>query len=313
MLQQLYKKNQHKHHHPQTATNTPSAPSIYQIIHFIMLPATFSVKGYAAITFKDAKDNMGASTIWSTLMKIQKYYPEKLKLYFSSTRGGQDTTTNDDPLVTSAIMNMIKGCVDTCQIKESKGASISLLLGTCYEYKVPFGISSDDVGHRSIILTLPFPMAGCYMMSAAFEGSLKRGGSREYYMVDISLDIYIGQLSDEQYKKSLSQGIKVYPFKLNHPEYFPKADSSESEFTTEPSDDEDGEPPMAPRKRSKSPLSTMKKRGVMKKKKHSGVNRRLLDAFNMVAKQANTSPPKDAGKGQPGDNSGNNDSASAPE
>ncbi|UTQ50576.1 MAG: glycoprotein [Tomato betanucleorhabdovirus 1] len=257
-----------------------------------MLPANFSVKGYAAVTFKDAKDNMSASTIWSTIMKIQKYYPKKIDLCFSSTRGGQDKTTNEDPLIASAIMNMVKGCVEACQIKESKGAAMSLLLGRCYEYKVPFGISSDDIGHKSIILTLPFPMSGCYTMSAKFDGSIKKDNKREHYMVDVSLDIYIGQLSDEQYLNSIDQGVVVYPFKLNHPEYYPRADSSESEPTTDQSEeDEPDKQKRVPRKRSKSPAYNTKKRGISKKRKSQGINRRLLDAFNAVARQGQGSTP----------------------
>uniref|UniRef100_A0AAU6MWB5 Matrix protein n=1 Tax=Beet leaf curl betanucleorhabdovirus TaxID=3118959 RepID=A0AAU6MWB5_9RHAB len=249
-----------------------------------MLPATFSVKGHAAITFKDSKDSMNAASIWEAIMKIHKYYPEKVLLSMSTTRGSQDKVTQNDPLVTSAIMDMIKGCVDTCQIKESRGASINLLLGNCYEYKVPFGISSDDTGHRSIILTLPFPMSGCYTMNAAFDGAIRKNKLKEYYMVDISLDIFIGQLTGDQYSSALSRGIKVYPFKLNHPEYYPKTDSSESEFTTEPSDDDTETPPNAPKKRAKSPTHIMRKKLITKKKRTSGVNRKLVDAFNAVAR-----------------------------
>uniref|UniRef100_A0AAU7E089 Matrix protein n=1 Tax=Sambucus betanucleorhabdovirus 2 TaxID=3141830 RepID=A0AAU7E089_9RHAB len=248
-----------------------------------MIPASFSVKGYAAITFKEAKESMDAQTIWTTLMKINKYYPEKTQLFFSTTRGSTDKTAVDDPLTSSAIFDMIKGCVETCQIKESKGSSISLLLGSCYEYKVPFGITSDDTGHKSIILTLPFPMTGCYAMSASFDGSIKRGGQREHYMVSISLDIYIGKLDEEQYHKSLAKGVQVYPFKLNHPEYYTRNESSESEFTTDQSDEETPSTPKTA-KQSHKPISyNPKKKGIVKKKRPSGINKRLLEAFNTVA------------------------------
>uniref|UniRef100_A0AAU7DZ19 Matrix protein n=1 Tax=Sambucus betanucleorhabdovirus 4 TaxID=3141832 RepID=A0AAU7DZ19_9RHAB len=251
-----------------------------------MIPASFSVKGYAAITFKEAKENMDSSTIWTTIMKINKYYPEKTQLYFSTTRGGQDKTAIDDPLTSSAIFDMIKGCVDTCQIKESKGSSISLLLGSCYEYKVPFGITSDDTGHKSIILTLPFPMAGCYAVSAAFDGSIKRGGFREHYMVSIDLDIYIGKLDESQYHQSLAKGVQVYPFKLNHPEYYTRADSSESEFTTDQSEEEEPSTPKAGKQPQRSAAYNPKKKGITKKKRPSGINRRLLEAFTAVAGQS---------------------------
>uniref|UniRef100_A0AAU7DYY3 Matrix protein n=1 Tax=Sambucus betanucleorhabdovirus 1 TaxID=3141829 RepID=A0AAU7DYY3_9RHAB len=248
-----------------------------------MMPASFSVKGYAAITFKDAKEHMDAQTIWTTIMKIYKYYPERMQLYFSATRGGQDKTTVEDPLTTSAIIDMIKGCVETCQIKESKGSAISLLLGSCYEYKVPFGITSDDIGHKSIILTLPFPMAGCYAMSAAFDGVIKRGSMREHYMVSIALDIYIGRLDADQYQQSLAKGVQVYPFKLNHPEYYTKADSSESEFTTDPSEDEGPVPSDTGKSPHKAVLYRPRKKGITKRKRPSGINKRLLEAFNAVA------------------------------
>uniref|UniRef100_A0AAU7E084 Matrix protein n=1 Tax=Sambucus betanucleorhabdovirus 3 TaxID=3141831 RepID=A0AAU7E084_9RHAB len=251
-----------------------------------MLPASFSVKGYAAITFKEAKENMDSQTIWTTIMKINKYYPEKTQIYFSTTRGGQDRTTIDDPLTASAMFDMIKGCVETCQIKESKGSSVSLLLGSCYEYKVPFGITSDDTGHKSIILTLPFPMIGCYAINAAFDGSIKRGGLREHYMVSIDLDIYIGKLDENQYQQSLAKGVQVYPFKLNHPEYYTRTDSSESEFTTDQSDEEAPSTPKTTKQPSHPTSYNPRKKGIAKRKRPSGINKRLLEAFNAVAGQA---------------------------
>uniref|UniRef100_A0AAU7E1W7 Matrix protein n=1 Tax=Sambucus betanucleorhabdovirus 5 TaxID=3141833 RepID=A0AAU7E1W7_9RHAB len=259
-----------------------------------MIPASFSVKGYAAITFKEAKENMDSQTIWTTIMKINKYYPEKTQIYFSTTRGGQDKTTIEDPLTSSAIFDMIKGCVETCQIKESKGSSISLLLGACYEYKVPFGITSDDTGHKSIILTLPFPMTGCYAISAAFDGSIKRGGYREHYMVSIDLDIYIGKLDESQYHQSLAKGVQVYPFKLNHPEYYTRADSSESEPTTDQSDEEAPSTPKNTKPHQRSAAYQPKRKGIVKKKRPSGINKRLLEAFNAVAGQ-NQKPDTDPG------------------
>ncbi|AZN18349.1 putative matrix protein [Zhuye pepper nucleorhabdovirus] len=228
-----------------------------------MNPSSFSVKGVAAVTFKKKKEGMTSSKIWNLIAKVCSHYPDKVQVMYSSKRGSDDKRTVEDPLVRSAISDMIDGCIETCEVKAAVGQSMNLLLGSCYEYRVPLGTRSVDTGHETILLSLPFPMAGCYVISSNLEGSIKKDGEREHYMVSIELDIYINNIDMDKYNKLLSFGMRVYPFKLNHPSYYTNPASSDSEPATDTSEGEGSDHSRSEgvllKKRRRSPRPIIKK------------------------------------------------------
>ncbi|DBA08164.1 TPA_asm: matrix protein [birds-foot trefoil-associated virus] len=204
----------------------------------MMNPASFSVKGCASITFGEQKDQMSSSKIWSMLANIWSYYPEKVSVYVSHQRGATEKTLVSDEKIKEALYNLVGGCIETCNVQSAVGSSMNLLLGQCHEYRLPFGTRSSDVGHNTILIPLPFPLDGCYVIHASFDGVLKKRTGKEHYMAEMDLDIHIGSLNSQTYSQLLQRGIKVYPFKLKHPEYFEDGNSSGSEFTTDMSDSE---------------------------------------------------------------------------
>ncbi|QJQ80125.1 matrix protein [Sowthistle yellow vein virus] len=205
-----------------------------------MEPATFNIKGTISLTFPSQKEGMDASKIWTLVSKIWSLYPKKIQLFFSAKRGLDKGELVSDKVTIEAIKDLISGSISTLDIHSASGSSMSLYLGACHDYRVPFGVRSSDVGHDTIIFTLPFPLEGCYTASARFDGSIKRDtADREHYMMSIELEIYIGKVDMIRCEELIKTGYKVYPFKIMCPQYFQSAEMSESEFTTDASDEEE--------------------------------------------------------------------------
>ncbi|DAF42452.1 matrix protein [Bacopa monnieri virus 2] len=198
-----------------------------------MNPSSFSIKGHVGITFKQRRDNMAALTLWGIISKVWSLYPEKITMYFSASRSGADKTEVEDPLIATAIQKMMSGCLKMYNTKCSVGRSVSLFLGDCYKHSLSFGTTSKDTGHETIILTLPFPMKGCYTVNAEVSNYFKKDGIKEHYMMSINIEAYIGDMDQEGYTTAISQGICVYPFMLEHPEMFSDNRASDSETSSD--------------------------------------------------------------------------------
>ncbi|DAF42300.1 TPA_asm: M [Plectranthus aromaticus virus 1] len=214
-----------------------------------MRPASFSVKGSISMTFRDKKEGMTSNTIWNLIVKIWEMYPERVSISFSSTRGAPDSSPVLDPLTISAIQKMIQGSICTYSKICSVGRSMNLILGECSRYTITFGTQAHDTGHETILLTLPFGMKGCYKISASVDNYIKKDKAKEFYIMMLSLDIYIGELDDKGYEDAARQGMKVYPFMIEHPEFFSMPETSDSDGASDPSEDKTGETALKKKKK----------------------------------------------------------------
>nr|UPN49228.1 matrix protein [Black currant nucleorhabdovirus 1]CAG4997680.1 matrix protein [Black currant nucleorhabdovirus 1] len=229
---------------------------------FVVVPGSFSIKGRVSLAFSKQKSDFSSSKMWDTVKKLTALYPEKIKMTYAVSR--------DDKAMSSAVpaeetsydvMNdIIGGCILTNKIFLSYGKSTDLLIGDCHKYTIPFGSSSDDTGHTTIFFPLPYPMDGCYKISAGFKGKFGSRSAKEPYILTADLEIYISSLSQEKYDQGVSEGYKVYPLMKYHPEHFPNSDTSDSEHTSDQSEAEELETSqMSASKKRKSPSPRGKK------------------------------------------------------
>lgn len=209
--------------------------------------------------FSKKKPDMGSTKVWSIIKKLIDTYPNKISILFSSDRnevGAKQDDMSDNKI--KVLPDLIEGCIHTNNIHAACSKSISLALGDCYEYTVPFGVRSEDTGHTTVIVRLPYIMEGCYTLTAAFSGKVGSRSTREHYSVVMDIEVYLGTIDVGRYTQYIGEGYKVYPMQIHHPEHYPKSEGSESEWTSEQSGDDT--PPPSKRK---SAL-----RRIIKKKRH---------------------------------------------
>nr|UZG94633.1 matrix protein [Paris yunnanensis betanucleorhabdovirus 1] len=229
-----------------------------------------SLKGHVAVRFNSYKKDLNASKLWSIVKSIINMKPKKIIITYAATRSAlKDNKEIQDPEVKEIIFKILDGCVETESPNISGGKVMDLFLGQCSSYTLPFGTSAMDTGHVSILMPLPFVEEGCYHLHAGFHGNLasRRTGGEDHYVLDVSAELYIKQLNQDEVDYALKRGIKVYPFMIKNPSYLPRdSETSDSEGLTFSSEDEGlgyASAPGAPRK--KKQLTPRPK--IMKRKK----------------------------------------------
>lgn len=206
-----------------------------------MNPSTFSIKGWVSLVFPQKKDNMDSSKIWNFISQAWRSYPQKVCVSMSLERDRKLSAPIDDGTEVGLLRDVTEGFISTTDIQPVVSTTMSLMLGKCYEYRIPFGTRSDDVGHSTILVALPIPMRGCYCVTADFEGAIRREKDKSRYMIAMNLEIYLDTIPMEKCNVLLATGYKAFPLKIEHPEYFRANDSSESEGHLETTDYEESD------------------------------------------------------------------------
>ncbi|YP_010798379.1 matrix protein [Cardamom vein clearing nucleorhabdovirus 1] len=271
-----------------------------------MIPSTLSVKGSANMWFNQQKDLTNPGKLWDVVSRLIKMHPEKFHINHNVQREQADANfvpCNDT--TREMILDMIGGCIITNNILVATGRSPILALGESYQYTLALGVDASDTGHTTIILVatgrspilalgesyqytlalgvdasdtghttiippLPFLMQGAYKLTGQKTGKIGRKDKKEHYTAGIKMDVYIGHLTDDEYNHHVGNGHKIFPFKIEYPKYFTKSESSESDWTSEQSADEEKDQLNTQQTNQLPGIPQLKRkiRGIMKSKRN---------------------------------------------
>ncbi|AAA50383.1 putative [Sonchus yellow net nucleorhabdovirus] len=201
-----------------------------------------SIKGHASAIFNRQEKEISTGRVWEVMKKIMSLKPTRVIMSYSLLRSALDKSRQLTQEEYNIMQLILDGCVKTLEPVAASGICIDVNLGKCTKHTIPFGITNNDVGHVSVVMTLPFLEEGCYNIGACFDGRLSKSRSdASHYAVDVSLEIYLKSLSRDEAEEQISKGTSVYPFKINHPTYFEdETDTSDGESLSGRASSDDG-------------------------------------------------------------------------